>query len=576
MENTAPETQAISKPHTSARRRLIGAVLFVLCTAGFGLGVYAVAFRAELDQASERGHADLTLAADRLTTDLQRHRDLGVFLADHPTVLSLVLERGQTRDTVEATHALLQAMVDKTGAAGIFVVGEDGRNLASAANSVGSYGVGRALERAGDGALGIERIIDPSGARTYVFAAPVFSPGGPSVGAVVVTVDVADVEWSWPTETATVYFTDESGLVFVTNRTELILTGRDGAGFPLVAKRTVGGHELYTLDAGPYIPARALHLTQPRPVIGLTAELLLDLAPVRSLAALQAGLTAAICLAFGALLFLATERRRTLAEANARLEARVAKRTQALEIANRDLKRAQADLVRAGKLTALGQMSAGISHELNQPLMAIRSFAENAQAFLERDRPEKAAENLGRISDLARRMGRIIKNLRAFARQETDTLADVDLTGVVDAALEVTDGKLALANVSVDWTAGAPVWVRGGEVRLQQVVVNLLSNAADAMRDSPQKRIEIDITGSDPVRLSVRDTGPGISEPDKIFDPFYTTKEVGASEGMGLGLSISYGLVQSFGGEIRGSNRPTGGAEFTIDLTAAKMREAAE
>ena len=118
--------------------------------------------------------------------------------------------------------------------------------------------------------------------------------------------------------------------------------------------------------------------------------------------------------------------------------------------------------------------------------------------------------------------------------------------------------------------------MRGGEVRLQQVVLNLVGNAIDAMEGREAKRLAIDIAqGGDRVRLIVRDSGPGISAPDRIFDPFYTTKEVGASEGMGLGLSISYGLVQSFGGAIRGRNHEDGGAEFTVELDRARASEAA-
>ncbi|HBR36747.1 MAG TPA: C4-dicarboxylate ABC transporter, partial [Sulfitobacter pontiacus] len=159
----------------------------------------------------------------------------------------------------------------------------------------------------------------------------------------------------------------------------------------------------------------ALHLTRALPVVGMTGEVLLDIEGAQRLARAQAAAVAALCLAFGALLFLATERRRALSEANAALERQVAKRTAALNASNTELRReatereeaqaalrrAQADLVQAGKLSALGQMSAGISHELNQPLMAIRSFAENAVQFLERDRPDRTAENLTRISQMA-------------------------------------------------------------------------------------------------------------------------------------------------------------------------------
>ena len=156
---------------------------------------------------------------------------------------------------------------------------------------------------------------------------------------------------------------------------------------------------------------------------------------------------------FGAILFLTAERRQVLARANAALESRVASRTAELsrinetlrsEIAERReaeaaLKRAQDELVQVGKLSALGQMSAGISHELNQPLMAIRSFAENGTKFLERENTEQAQRNLSKIAELAGRMARIIKNLKAFARQESEPAARVDLVYVASAAMELTE-----------------------------------------------------------------------------------------------------------------------------------------
>ena len=211
--------------------------------------------------------------------------------------------------------------------------------------------------------------------------------------------------------------------------------GADLRRFPDRHERRFGRHDLWSVPDNPYLPARALHLARPMPVIDMTAEILVSLTPALRLAALQAAAAAALCLAFGTLLVYLAERRRALAgrlkaeeRANAALEARVAERTEALSLLNQDrrreigerleaeaaLRRAQADLVQAGKLSALGQMSAGISHELNQPLMAIRSFAENGTAFMERGQPERAAQNLTRIGELARRMGRIIRNLRAL------------------------------------------------------------------------------------------------------------------------------------------------------------------
>ncbi|WP_417257596.1 ATP-binding protein [Celeribacter sp.] len=594
-----PRSTAIKPP---APRRVGLALAFVVAAALFGAAVYGFAYRTELDQAAARGRSDLALASDRLTTGLQRYREVAVFLADHPTTLTTILEGGNARSLVEAADALLIDIADKTGAHSISIVSQKGFILADTGDAVRMpAGVQVAFERALHGALGVAHFVDEAQRRRFVIAAPVFYPGGASRGAVLVSVDVGLLEWSWPTDPSAIYFTDEAGVAFVANRGELVLRqgrGGDDSDFPITKTRTIGAYEVFELDAGPYIPDHALHLTQELPVIRLTGELLMDLAPVRALARLQAGFAVALFLTFGAFAWVAMERRRTLAEANSRLEARVAKRTQALEAANRDLKRevaereeaearlkrAQADLVQAGKLSALGEMSAGISHELNQPLMAIRSFAENAQAFLERGRTDKAGENLGRISELARRMGRIIKNLRAFARQESEAITDVDLNGVVDAALEMMQAKISKSSVQTDWVAGPPAIVRGGEVRLQQVVMNLVSNAVDAMEtmdeDAPKwLTIRIETT-ADIVRLTVSDTGPGITEPEKMFDPFYTTKEVGAAQGMGLGLSISYGLIQSFDGQIKGANRPEeqgGGATFTIELArAGHNQEAAQ
>jgi two-component system C4-dicarboxylate transport sensor histidine kinase DctB len=397
------------------------------------------------------------------------------------------------------------------------------------------------------------------------------------------------VEVTWRGDPMIVFFTDETGVAFVSNRDELILAEFGGseptadlaalAGEARLRQRATsfGGYDIWTLDGGPHLPERTMHLTRPLPVVEMLGESLVDIAPAERQASLVAAMAAAASIGLGAVVFALMERRRALAErlaseaeANALLETRVAERTHELSEANTQLRRAQAELVQAGKLSALGQMSAGISHELNQPLMAIRSYAENATLFLERNMGGKAADNLGRISELARRMGRIIKNLRAFARQESETVNDVDLVQVIAAALELTEARLRAAGVTADWTEPpAPLWVRGGEVRLQQVLVNLISNAADAMRAGGVVAIGLTETAGR-VRLTVRDSGPGIAEPDRIFDPFYTTKEVGASEGMGLGLSISYGIVKSFGGEISGRNRAEGGAEFTVELEAAR------
>jgi two-component system C4-dicarboxylate transport sensor histidine kinase DctB len=201
-------------------------------------------------------------------------------------------------------------------------------------------------------------------------------------------------------------------------------------------------------------------------------------------------------------------------------------------------------------------------------LAAIQSFSENAQVFLERDQPEMAAGNLGRIADLTARMARIIKNLRAFSKKEGEATGDVALGKVVDDAIEIAEARLRGEGVALVWQRPkVEIIAQGGAVRLQQVVLNLISNAVDAMEGAAHKRIEISVQETaDKAQISLRDTGPGLAAPEKIFEPFYTTKSTGNGDGMGLGLSISYGIVQSFGGAIKGENHPKGGAVFTVTL----------
>ena len=525
---------------------IVAFLLLVIAVAG---GVWRYGYVQALSQLSRQGEADLALASDRLTGQLQRYRELAVLTADRPALVAGIIS-----GTDGTTRALLLKIADKTAALDIMLVDGRGRVLSSARGPLGvDLGHTAYVKRAMQGALGSTHGVRGAfNERVFYYAAPVFGDTSRVLGVVVVVVNIAAIEWDWVGGNPAAFFTDDAGDVFISNRSELVFWRKTDAQAGLVPPHGIappfdsyqlGQHEVWKLGWGPYLPQTALHLTRALPVVGLIGEGLMDVRPAQRLALLQAAVVAALFLAFGAMLFVATERRRTLAQANAMLEARVTERTAALEQSNVQLRReasereeaqtalaqAQADLVQASKLSALGQMSAGISHELNQPLMAIRSFAENGLQFMERDKPEKATENLVRISDLARRMGRIIKNLRAFARQETESLVKIDV------------------------------------VRLGQVFVNLITNAADAMSVVSQKTLSIRIDHGDTVCLRFCDTGPGIDVPDKIFDPFYSTKEVGASEGMGLGLSISYGIVQGFGGEIRGRNGSKG-AVFTVQL----------
>ena len=586
-------------------------IAFTLTAAVLAAGVWWWAYGAALDRLSSRGQTELSLAADRLQSHLQRFRQLSVVLSDHPSLIALLRE--DSDQFVVAAEELLLAAADKTGSTEVFVLSGDGIKVASSlpGSDIGKLGGTRYFHRAMHGALGTAHLREGDGpARMFYAAAPIQIRGQPPIGVVVVKVDVEAVETDWRASPNILFFTDREGLVFVANRVELLfhrLSELKLADLKAPAKGTaeigfrqskVSAHDLWSAAQGRRYPATSLHLVKPSPVIDLDGHILLDATRANTTALWQAAFAATASLVLAAIFLILMQRRLALAErlqieeeATRQLEARVARRTEQLSGVNLDLRqqikerrdaeqalrRAQQDLVQAGKLSALGQMSAGISHELNQPLMAIRSFAENAETFLARGDIATASGNLARISDLARRMGRIIKNLRAFARKEGEPMTDVDLTEVILAAIELSENQLQQAGVAVAFARpDHNVMVRGGEVRLQQVAINLLSNAADAMEGHSDKRVDITISETpDMTRLIVRDTGPGLDDAERIFDPFYSTKEVGKSEGMGLGLSISYGIVQSFGGQITGRNHPEGGAEFSVDLTPVRQEAAA-
>ncbi|OOY12778.1 hypothetical protein BMG00_02825 [Thioclava marina] len=568
-------------------------IIWIGLTLTASIGVWRVSARDGLARIATQGASDLRLASDRLVAALLQFREVAVLAADHPEVVALAESfaregraAGDWRDA--AVSLTLQRLADHAGARDIWLIAPDGAVLAGPVDASERIVMSRALARAAQGATGSDHFVDPAtGARLFTFAAPVFGASGAVDGIVLLRLSAEDVEAEGRGNPVPVWFTDAEGVSFLANRTDLVLLTERGAapdaalypagsiaGVIQLHRRDLGGRELVS-GAGS-LAGPALEVSRDLPVIGMEGHALAAADPVLRSARLAALSTAAGLLAVGAVIFALWERRRALAEANAALEARVAERTAELSSANEELRRTQAELVQAGKLSALGQMSAGISHELNQPLMAISSYAENAELLLSRGRSEEAGETLGKIGGMAHRMGRIIRNLRAFARQESEPASRVGLAAVVESALEMLDQRLVKSGVSVDWQRpDFPAIVMGGEVRLSQVVINLLSNAIEAMEDQPVRRITIRLSREGGmIRLTLRDTGPGIVDPERIFDPFYSTKEAGSAEGLGLGLSISYGLVQGFGGNLRGENAPEGGAIFTVDLREAVEREA--
>jgi two-component system C4-dicarboxylate transport sensor histidine kinase DctB len=217
-------------------------------------------------------------------------------------------------------------------------------------------------------------------------------------------------------------------------------------------------------------------------------------------------------------------------------------------------------------------MSASISHELNQPLAAIRSYADNAGVLLDHQRIGDARGNLQQISELTGRMASIIAHLRAFARRDRHAPESVALQPALDDALALLAKRRRAMDVElIRDLPDAPLWVQAGETRLRQILGNLLANALDALAERPQPRriwISAETTG-DGVALHLRDNGPGFSEEAlrRAREPFFTTKT--STQGLGLGLAICDSLMRALGGELVFANHPEGGALLTLRLRNA-------
>lgn len=259
---------------------------------------------------------------------------------------------------------------------------------------------------------------------------------------------------------------------------------------------------------------------------------------------------------------------------NARLRREIAERERVQET----LAVAEQTLAQSQKLAALGEMSAAVSHELNQPLAAMKTYLAGAKLLLNRNRPEEALSSFQRIDDLIGRMGSITRQLKSYARKGGDQFQEVDMGDALSSALSMMEPQLKNRHVRISRAVPeSPVKVMADRVRVEQVMINLLRNALDATQSVDSPEIDIILAAGETATLTVRDNGHGIDDLDELFEPFYTTKKPG--EGVGLGLAISSGIVSDLGGRLTARNAEGGGAVFEMQLpilTSDTEIEAAE
>jgi len=583
----------------------------------------ALLTRSYMEEASLQAGSALRLAVAALAGHLSRYEPLPALIADHEIIKEL-LQTPTEPVLRRAANEYLKEINQLLESSDIYVLTPDGNTVAASNYDAPGTFVGQNFhyrpyfknaitgQRARFYALGTTSL-----KRGYYFSAPV-EESGKILGVIVFKVDIDFIENSWRGGEYKIFVADPEGIIFMTGSPEWLYTGILPLDAPRLARTQASrryaeaelrplpfteavyhGQQLMQIAEGG-TRREYLRLSHYMPEADWTVNVLLDTASVRT----QVRTTLIAVLLFICLAALAAavlwqrrarvvERLRLQEEARNTLEKRVEERTAdlarvneqiELEIAERrlteqELRKTQADLIQAGKLAGLGQMSAALSHEFNQPLAAAKTYADSAALLIDRGRVPEAQDNVRRISTLIDRMASISRHLRNFARKPNEKLGPVPLPEVIADTMEIVAPRLkaADARLTVD-LEDEGLAVQAGPVRLQQVLVNIISNAADAVEGLENREITLSarrVAGR--ITIEVSDRGPGVPAAiaERIFDPFFTTKGVG--RGLGLGLSISYNIIKDFGGNLSVSDRPGGGAVFRIALDrAAGVREAAE
>ena len=430
------------------------------------------------------------------------------------------------------------------------------------------------------------------------------------LGVAVVKVSLEQLETSWSTVEAPVLVTDENGVVILASvpswkfttltplseerRNELAQSlhynARPLPPLGLQSQGSVGSEKAEIVEltrpateAPQTFPIYGVFLAQSAPLKGTNWRLtvLSPFGDLRTMAWLNAALAAAggviLCIASVALYLRRLRQwerlraREALQRAHDELERKVEERT-------RTLKEAQEELIHAGKLAVIGQMSAGLAHELNQPLAALHTLSDNTVKFMQRGMLEEAESNLALISDLVTHMGTLTSQLKSFARKSSGKPRPVNVRRSLENTLFFLNRRLSQRSIQPEINVEpAELAVLADSNRLEQILVNLVANALDATEGMETPRIDLSASmDGDRVRIEVRDNGPGFgeSERERLFEPFFTTKDSGG--GLGLGLAISAGIARDFGGSLSAANLAEGGALFVLDLPLAAASENAD
>lgn len=553
-----------------------------------------------------------------VANELSRYKPVPELMAEHPLLVQALASPG-TPGIVLRANDQMQRMATIVGSSDVYLMNASGTTIAANNYDQPDSFVGRNFDfrpyfqdamRTNDSAIYFA-LGTTSGVRGLYFSHPVRSNEGETLGVIAMKILVEELESQWhrpgAKKDAEMVVLDNAGISFLASRSQWLyrdFSGNDQKGSMERASQRYPDRELdpvaFQMVESPWgVSDQAglirihgeqrkgeyLTVSTPLPRMDWSLQVMMG---TRSVLWTRLGFVAGgIAIFIGGLLaaLYLRERYRREAELALRgqqLERSVARRTADLERSNQqllqeirereraqnELRETQQELIQAAKLAVLGQMSAGLNHEINQPLTAIQTYARNSRRFLEKGAGDMVDANLVEISALCDKMAELTRQFKIFARKSEGPPSEVDLRQPVDASLKIITAQNNSSGIDIRWNRPEyPVMCHGDLIRIEQVMVNLLANAVHAVDGAERQEITIDIDEDNGNwRCIVRDNGSGLpGNSEQIFEPFFTTKSV--KQGLGLGLSISRQIVDALGGSLTGRNRSDGpGAEFLLTL----------
>lgn len=550
---------------------------------------YTNLFLTERFTETTRNRAELRLAlySGNILSELQRNSVVPLLLSQDPA-----LSNALTSGDYSITSQQLIRLQSELGTASILLLDPDGRTVASTDRN-----------RLGSSHKTAPYFVDAQRARDTVFTAArretggfsfTFSRGVPAQnrqrGVIVVEVDMMKFERAWAGFADAVAVIDSEGTVLLATEPRWrgvtlkeALTLRDP---PTAIERALRATSDWTGTApDAFVKGAAVLRSEARvPFRGWRMVSYTRYDSVRErvnafLALVIMGFALLLALGFYLLSRRARSQTRAIQRESAELRllnARLSREVAERERVQKDLAEAEKTLLQSSKLAVLGEMSASISHELNQPLAAMKTYLAGARLLMQRRKSEEAIASFQRIDNLIDRMGAITRQFKSFARKGGEAFEEVDFRSCIGEALSIMEPQFKQRRLRLTRNLPRkPVLVMADRIRLEQVIINLLRNALDATAASGDPNIDITLTEGETASLRISDNGHGISDLDKLFEPFWTTKKPG--EGTGLGLAISLGIVADHGGRLTARNGDDGGAVFELMLpvmtTAMKAAE---